>query len=225
VEPISGADGVLPREYGGALMHARSITIMGDPSSLDDGVAFVRDEVMPAVTAMDGCVGLSMLVDRDSGQCIVTSSWESEEAMNASDLNLSSLRRRGGEIMGGTPSVEAWEVAVMRRDHPVPDDACCRVTWIRMGQGDMDRAIEVYRHGLLPQIEQVPGFCGASMLVDRATGRGCGTVAFESLESLDASRDQAWTIRESGAREAGVDIIDVAEYSLAIAHLRLPELV
>lgn len=206
-------------------MYARSITILGDPSSMDEGIAFVRDEVMPAVTAMDGCVGLSMLVDRESGQCIVTSSWESQDAMNASDLNLAAIRRRGGEIMGGTPQVEVWEAAVMRRDHAVPDGACCRVTWIRMGQGDMDRALEVYRHGLLPEIETLPGFCGASMLVNRASGRGCGTVAFESVEAMEASRDRAWTIRESGAREAGVDVLDVEEYALVIAHLRLPELV
>jgi len=206
-------------------MHARSITIMGDPDALDQGIAYVRDEVMPTVTAMDGCVGLSMLVDRESGQCIVTSSWRSEDTMSASDLHLAPMRRRGGEIMGGTPRVETWEAAVMHRDHAVPEGACCRVTWIRMGQGDIDRAIGVYRHGLLPEIEKLPGFCGASMLVDRTTGRGCGTVAFESAAFMEASRDQAWTIRESGAREAGVDITDVAEFELAIAHLRLPELV
>ena len=206
-------------------MHARSITIMGNPDALDDGIAYVRGEVMQAVTAMDGCLGLSMLVDRETGQCIVTSSWRSEDAMSASDLHLAPMRRRGGEIMGGTPQVEAWEVAVMHRDHAAPEGACCRVTWIRMSQGDMDRAIGVYRHALLPEIEQLEGFCGASMLVNRGAGRGCGTVAFESAAAMAASRDRAWTIRESGAREAGVDITDVGEFELAIAHLRLPELV
>jgi hypothetical protein len=206
-------------------MYARSITIMGDPSRMDEGIAYVRDEVMPAITALDGCVGLSMLVDRESGQCIVTSSWRSEETMRASDMHLAPMRTRGGEIMGGTPQVEAWEVAVMHRDHAVPDGACCRVTWIRMGQGDLDRAIDIYRHGLLPEIEKLPGFCGASMLVDRTTGHGCVTVAFESPELMEASRDRAWTIRESGAREAGVDVSDVSEFELAIAHLSLPELV
>ena len=206
-------------------MYARSTTIMGDPSTMDDGIAFVRDEVMPAVTAMDGCVGLSMLVDRGSGQCIVTSSWQSQETMNTSDLNLAPMRQRGGEIMQGTPKVEAWEVAVMHRDHASPEGACCRVTWFRMAQGDLERAIDVYRHGLLPEIESLPGFCGASLLLDRTTGRGCSTVAFESTAAMESSRDQAWTIRESGAREAGVDITDVGEFELAIAHLRLPELV
>ena len=87
-------------------MHARSITVMGDPDALDEGIAYVRDEVMPAITAMDGCVGLSMLVDRETGQCIVTSSWQTEDAMNASDLHLAPMRRRGAEIIGGTPHVE-----------------------------------------------------------------------------------------------------------------------
>ena len=63
------------------------------------------------------------------------------------------------------------------------------------------------------------------MLVNRPAGRGCGTVVFDSAAAMAASRDQAWTIRESGAREAGVDIVDVGEFELAIAHLRLPELV
>ena len=96
-------------------MYARSITVTGDPSAMDEGIAYIRDEVMPAITAMDDCIGLSTLVDRESGECIVTSSWKSAEAMMASDLHLAPLRRRGGEIMGGAPQVEVWEVAVMHR--------------------------------------------------------------------------------------------------------------
>ena len=84
---------------------------MGNPEALDSGIAYVRDDVMPAILQMDGCIGLSMLVDRASGQCIVTSSWDSEEAMQASDLNLRPMREQGGELMGGQPQVETGEIA------------------------------------------------------------------------------------------------------------------
>ena len=49
-------------------MYARSTTVNGDPKALDGAIAYVRDEVMPMVQEMDGCIGLSMLCDRDSGR-------------------------------------------------------------------------------------------------------------------------------------------------------------
>ena len=206
-------------------MFARSTTITGDPTALDAGIRYVDDEVTPTLTAMEGCIGVSMLVDRESGQCIVTSSWTSKESMNASALHLAPLRRRGGEIVGGVPQVEEWEVASMHREHASTDGACCRVTWMRLPQGEVDRGIEVYRSVLLPEMETIPGFCSSSLLVDRAAGRACTSTTYESRETMEASRERAWALRDTGVREAGVDVLDVVEYDLALAHLRLPELV
>ncbi len=82
-------------------MYARSTTIRGNPQSMDEGIAYVRDTVMPAVQQMDGCVGLSMLADRESGRCIVTAAWEDEAAMRASADGVSTLREQAREVMGG----------------------------------------------------------------------------------------------------------------------------
>src|SRR3712207_8659341 len=59
--------------YTLSLHDALPISIAGNPGSLDDAIAYVRDEVWPAVRDMDGCVGLSMMCDRESGRCIATS--------------------------------------------------------------------------------------------------------------------------------------------------------
>ncbi len=206
-------------------MHARSNTISGDPAALDAGIAYVRDEVMPAVTALDGCTGLSLLVDRESGQCIVTSSWQTRETRDASDQHLTPLRRRGGEILGAAPLVESWDVACMHRDHASTEGSHCRVTWMRLPQGGIDRGIEVYRSALLPEMESIPGFCSASLLVDRESSKACATTTYDSREAMEASRDRAWALRDTGVRDAGVDVLDVAEFELVLAHLRLPELV
>lgn len=49
-------------------MYARTTTVRGNPGAIDDGVAFLRHRVMPAVEGLPGYVGLSMLADRDSGR-------------------------------------------------------------------------------------------------------------------------------------------------------------
>ena len=75
-------------------MFARSTTISGDPANVDAGIDFIRDEVLPAISQMDGCVGMSFLVDRESGRCIATSSWLTREQMDATGEMVSSLRGR-----------------------------------------------------------------------------------------------------------------------------------
>ena len=79
-------------------MYARSTTIQAQPSSIDAAFAHMRDSVMPALEGIDGCVGLSLLVDRTSGRCIATTSWESEEAMRASEESVRPIRDRAAEL-------------------------------------------------------------------------------------------------------------------------------
>ena len=89
------------------------------------------DSAMPALEGIDGCVGLSLLVDRTSGRCIVISSWESEEAMRASEEAVRPIRDRAAELLGGSRQVEEWKIAAMHREHRASEGACVRATWVR----------------------------------------------------------------------------------------------
>ena len=139
-------------------MYARSTTVQADPQRIDDGIAHIRDEVMPAVQSMPGCMGLSMLCDRDSGRCIVTTSWDSEESMSASRNAVMPMRERATEVMGGGFNVQEWEIAVLHRAHQAPEGACCRVTWTRGDPARMDEMTETFRTGLIPRLDDIPGF-------------------------------------------------------------------
>jgi quinol monooxygenase YgiN len=119
-------------------MYARSTTIQAQPSSIDAAFAHMRDSVMPALEGIDGCVGLSLLVDRTSGRCIATTSWESEEAMRASEESVRPIRDRAAELFGGSAQVEEWEIAAMHREHRASDGACVRATWVKVGQDQID---------------------------------------------------------------------------------------
>ena len=207
-------------------MNARTTTVMADTTRMDAGIADVRDNVMPAVTEMDGCIGLSMLCDRDSGRCIVTTAWESEGAMAATRDRVMQMRARAVEQFGGQDAeVQEWEIAVMHRLHGAGDDSCARVTWSQIDPAQMDRMIDTFRTGFLPRLDEVPGFCSLSMLVDRQTGMGTVTAVYVDRGAMEASREQISGMRDELRRQTGMEITEVAEFDLVLHQLRVPELV
>jgi hypothetical protein len=205
-------------------VYARSTTIQAQPSSIDAGIAHVRDEVMPALQGMAGCVGISLLVNRQSGRCIITTAWETEEAMRGSAERVMPIRDRAAEMLGGTPSIDTWEIAVLHRNRRAPEGAGVRATWVRVPEGQMDQGIEYYKASVLSQLDDLDGFCSASLLVDRASGRAVSSATFDSVDAMERNRDQATALKIASMREAGVEELDECEFELALAHLRVPEL-
>jgi heme-degrading monooxygenase HmoA len=209
----------------GWIVHARSTTVQARPSSIDAGIAHVRDQIMPALQAMDGCIGVSVLADRESGQCIITTAWQSEEAMRASTERASELRDRAKrEFDGEVLNIDEWEIAVLHRDHRSADDACVRATWVKLPPEQVDGGIEFYKSQVLPDVEALEGFCSASLLVDRASGHSVSSVTFDSREAMDRNRQQSMELKNARIREVGAEELDEREFDLALAHLRVPEM-
>lgn len=208
-------------------MYARSTTIMADPPMADRGIAFVRDQVWPMVRDMDGCLGLSLVVDRETGRSITTTSWDSEETLRASGEMVRGVRAQGVELTGslGDPAVEEWEIASMHRAQHAGSGACVRAAWSRVPAQYVDRALAFYKGELLPHIEQLDGFVSASLMLDRPSGRSVLSVAYESREAMERTRDEADYLRARSTQEANVEFLDVGEFELAIAHLHVPEMV
>ena len=200
-------------------MYARSTTFHGKPGNIDAGIKFVINEVAPMLDSIEGCRGVSFLVDRETGQSVATSSWDTDAAMRGSDDQLRPIRDRGRDVLGGSMQVDEWEIAVM---HRTQHGACCRVSWL---QGDLDTLGETFKVALLPRLDETPGFCGASLMIDRDARVGCSTTVWESREAMEASRSAADELRVRAASDSGGEIVDVLEFDLAYAHLHVPELV
>lgn len=205
-------------------MYARSTTVLAHPESIDAGIAHIRDEVMPTVQEMDGCIGLSMLVDRTSGRCIITTAWQSEQAMRDSAEELRPIRERAAEKLGGRPQVDEWEIAALHRDHTSAPGACVRVTWVRMEPEQLDRGVDVVKVVLMPQIQEYEGFCSASFMIDRTSGYGVSSVTFDSRDAMMRTRALGAVLREQGTNEANAEVVEVGEFDLVLAHLRVPEM-
>ncbi|MCA1004287.1 hypothetical protein LCL87_01010 [Rhodococcus hoagii] len=205
-------------------MYARSTTIQAHPSFIDAGIKHIRDTVMPALADIEGSEGLSLLVDRESGRCIATSSWRDEETLRASEGPAIHLRDQATEVFHGTAHVERWDIEVLHRDHTSRPGACVRATWFKVDPGTMTHAVDVWKLNL-PAMEGTDGFCSASLMADHAAGRAVSSVTFDSVEQMRADREQAEAIRTRALRETGAELLEVCEFELAIAHLHVPEMV
>ncbi|OHV03956.1 antibiotic biosynthesis monooxygenase [Mycobacterium talmoniae] len=205
-------------------MYARSSTIHAHPSFIDEGITHVRDVVMPTLADMPGCVGMSMLVDRDGGRCIITSSWLDEDALRASEGPATQLRDHAVDIFHAKAEVSRWEIAVLRRDHRADRRAGVRATWLRGEPAHMDRLVDTYKLALVPKLEELDGFCSTSLMIDPAAGRAVASVGFDDRSAMIACREAEQAIWADAVNDTGAEVLEVGEFDLAIAHLNAPEM-
>ena len=206
-------------------MFVRTSTIHAQTSKIDSGIAYVNHTVMPAMSHIPGYVGLSVLTDRETGRCIATSGWRDEIAMRASDDQATPIRDAAAAAFGGLVEVDEWEVAVMHRAHHARQGTCMRVVWSKSDPARADELVERFKFQSLAKIEDLPGFCSASLMLNDAGGRAVVSVAYDDRETLDLSREAATKIRGEVVDEFAIEVLEVAEFDLAIAHLHIPEIV
>jgi hypothetical protein len=61
-------------------------------------------------------------------------------------------------------------------------------------------------------------------MVDRNTGRSSLTAVYADRDAMQSSRETVAGMREEFTRQLGMEVTDVAEFELAIHHLRVPEM-
>lgn len=90
---------------------ARVSTFAGDPAMIDEGLRHAVQDILPEARAIDGWMGIVMLVDRATGAEKTLTLWESRAALDASEAAADDLRRRAAQDAGQSiVSVDRYEV-------------------------------------------------------------------------------------------------------------------
>jgi heme-degrading monooxygenase HmoA len=94
-------------------MHARMSTLEGATDEMDEALRDVREHVVPLLKQQDGFKGFIALGNRQSGELIGVSLWESEQAMQASEEVGDRTRSETAEDTGeAIADVERYEVGL-----------------------------------------------------------------------------------------------------------------
>ncbi|MDQ3954378.1 MAG: hypothetical protein M3285_02365 [Actinomycetota bacterium] len=95
-------------------MYARHVTVSGSADKIDEGIRSVREEVLPVLQGCNGFRGQLLLVDRDKGEAIGISLWDTKEDRDASEEKVRQSRQSTADKAGasGEPEVRLYELPV-----------------------------------------------------------------------------------------------------------------
>ena len=121
---------------------------------------------------------------------------------------------RSTTVLGKRESIDAGIAHI--RDVALPA--------LRMDPAALDHAVDVYQTVSIPAMEELDGFCSASLLVERASGSAMSTATYDSREAMHRNREQADAVQSAGNQETGAEVRELCEFEVALAHLRVPEI-
>ena len=94
-------------------MYERVSTLEGSPEQIEEGLRYLREEILPTGKEDPGFKGLIALGDRQSGKTLSITLWESEEAMGATAQDANQLRSAWADTSGQEiASIESYEVGL-----------------------------------------------------------------------------------------------------------------
>jgi heme-degrading monooxygenase HmoA len=199
-------------------MFTRVLTFTG-AKSIDDGVAFVRDNAVPVLQQHKGYRGITASADRDAGLLGVLSLWESEADRDASFAPLAELRQQGLDVVGGELTVESFEQLVEEVASPPTVGSALMVTRISMDPAKVDEKVGFFKSEILPRIKAAPGFRALRHMIDRKSGRGAVGSAWADQEAMKNAAAEAQSRRDEG-RARGVSFEGDSYREIVFADMR-----
>jgi steroid delta-isomerase-like uncharacterized protein len=201
-------------------MHARVNMLAGDPAMLTEATRYLEGTVRPHVEGQHGSRGLACLVNAELGTCVVASYWDSLDAMTASEQAVQVSRKEMTERLGGSVTVEHYEVPIFVRRSRPESGAGVRLTRVECPPGNIDAFIDECRNTAIPALMDMPGLSSAHLLADRATGRCVVVTGWQDMAALAASRASTARLRADVSATMHLQVRGVEEYALVFTSIR-----
>jgi hypothetical protein len=202
------------------MLHVRFNFIAADPARLAESIKFIESEVRPQVESQPGSLGMALYTDPEPGLAILESFWASDNAMAASEHAVMPNRRETIKRVGGTVSIERYEVPLFEMGAPVHPGAGLRLTRMDVEPAQVEDAVEGYGDTAVPWLAESEGFCSALLLMDPRTGHAISETVWRDKEALVDSRSLAASVRVDTVAATGWVIRAVEEYDLVSTSAR-----
>ena len=204
-------------------MYLRMTRVQTPPEKVEEAIKNFETNILPRLRAAPGNQGIVLLVNRQTGESVGASYWESAKALGASEQVGIDSRVQSVRDVSGTKivNVERAELMVMDRAAPPKAGSFNRST---TGAGDpdkLDAGISTLRNKALPILKAQKGYRATIAAVDRQSGRFFVSSVWDTKADLDASESKIAGVRAEVAKAAGItaETLKVEVFEAAVVEL------
>jgi heme-degrading monooxygenase HmoA len=204
-------------------MYGRATRLQVPPDSVDKGIAFFKDTVLPNARSIPGNAGAVLLVDRKAGTAIGITFWETAQALNASEQFGINNRTQSAATTGGSiVNVDRFEQVIADRAQPAKAGTFVRMNTVLGTPDKLDNVVKFMQKQVVPQLQAQKGYRATIMSVDRTTGRSTVSTIWDTLADLEASEPKVSSLRRDAADAAGASEVQVEIFETAVAEIKAP---
>ena len=176
---------------------------------------------MHAIRQAPGCIGIGALVNRDTGEAVSVTYWDSNESMLATEPASEQIRAQVVAEGSQLRNVDRFEVVLMERSAPPRSGTFVRTNDFIAPVAKVDAVADVLR-GHQSDARNAPGFVALLVFANRATGRMLVGSIWDSAEHREASREAAKSIGGELRAVRGETTVTTELYEVVYTDIKLP---
>ncbi|HVH62463.1 MAG TPA: hypothetical protein VNA65_02570 [Candidatus Dormibacteraeota bacterium] len=186
--------------------YLRGTRVHVPPDKIDQATKHFAETIVPTVRKAPGNLGAVLLVNRQTGDGVGLTYWDSAKSLGATEQV--GIDSRVGATKNVPQmqviNVERSEVVLMERAAPPKAGTFLRYTSATGDINKIDAGIAFVRDKVLPVQRAQKGFRALVCSVDRQTGRSHVASTWETLADLQASEKAIAPLRQESANVAGL---------------------
>jgi len=204
-------------------MYGRMTRIQTSPDTLEKGIAFFKETVVPGAKSTPGNAGAVLLVDRKKGTMVGITLWDTAQALNASEqFGISSRTQSAAATGGQIVNVHRYEQVIADRAQPAKAGTFVRLNTVAGTPDKVENAIKFIQKQVLPALQSQKGYRALIMNVDRTTGQSTVSTVWDTQADLEASESKVSSLRRDAADAAGAADVKVEMFESVFAEVKQP---
>ena len=197
-------------------MYARTTYAIGDPAQIEDCLEGLRTEAPKLLADSPGFRSFGLFADRELGKVAMGTWWETEKDRAESDAHLGQRRTELLTPFADGVSVNNSEVAAFAGTTEITSATGFRLGRFAIEPARIDELVELFKQSGLPRMQELSGFCGAALFIDRTLGFGSVGTLFADQATLAASRTPQSAARRQAVERTGLRVMCLEEFEVVL---------